>query len=33
MIMERYVLFCSLTYYASGGWLDMQGSYKDLESA
>ena len=33
MIPNRFVLFSGSTYYASGGWLDMQGSYSDLESA
>jgi hypothetical protein len=32
-ILHRYVLFGGCTYYASGGWLDMQNSYADLESA
>ena len=31
--MNRYVLFGGTTYYASGGWRDMQGDYVDLESA
>jgi hypothetical protein len=31
--LKRYVLFGGYTYYASGGWRDMQDSYADLESA
>jgi hypothetical protein len=31
--MKQFVLFAGITYYASGGWLDMQGDYADLESA
>ena len=33
MTPNRFLLFSGPTYYASGGWLDMQGSYADLESA
>jgi hypothetical protein len=31
--MKQFVLFGGCTYYASGGWLDQQGDYADLESA
>ena len=33
LALQRYVLFGGTTYYASGGWKDMQDSYADLESA
>jgi hypothetical protein len=31
--MEQFVLFGGDTYYACGGWLDVQGDYADLASA
>lgn len=31
--LQRFVLFGGMVYYASGGWLDMQGDYADHESA
>jgi len=31
--LQRFVLFGGTTYYASGGWMDMQEHYADLESA
>jgi hypothetical protein len=30
---QRYAVFGGNTYYACGGWNDMQGSYADVESA